>query len=178
MMGGRGPLYYNHGADFLCAGEAIHIMMHVQATDTVVSIWISREQTPADEQLRRLVCRALAEQGLAPWSGMEAECFSAGEDTLIIARPGRPGRPAFYFDDLETLLAGALANGGDGGSLYAAEDGYLLAVDGPDAGPALYEYGQAGYVTAGWEEHAAEQGRRLIPTEAARILRRYFGRQM
>ena len=153
-------------------------MMQIQATDTAVSIWISREQPPAGETLRRLVRRALSERGLVPWGEVEAERFTAGEDTLIIARPGKERRPAFFFSELEGLLAGALACADGPSALYAVQDGYLLAADRSCAGPALYEFGEAGSVTAGWERHAAEQGQCLIPEDAVAALRRYFGKHL
>ena len=153
-------------------------MMQVQASDTAVSIWVSREQAPAGQALRRLVRRALAERGLAPWDAVEMECFAAGEDALIIARPVRNGRPAFYFEQLEPLLAGALRCADGPSALYTYAGGYLLAVDKRAAGPALYEFGRARYVRPEWECHAAEQGGCLIPDNAIATLRRYFGGQL
>ena len=151
-------------------------MMTVQATDTAVSIWITREEPPTGAGLRLLVRQALAERGLAPWEEMEAECFAAGEDALVIARPVRGRRPAFYFPDLEALLAGALACADGPSALYAVQEGYVLAVDRQAAGPGLYEFGRADSVSAAWEIHAAEQGRALINRDAIGTLRRYFGR--
>lgn len=150
-------------------------MMLIQATDTAVSIWMRRERPPEEPQLRQLVRRALEERGLEPWAEMEAECFAAGEDTLIIARPRGRCRPAFAFGDLEGLLAGALACADGPSALYLEGDGYLLAADSAAAGPALYEFGEARTVRADWERHAAEQSRCLIPENAIAVLRRYFG---
>ncbi len=150
-------------------------MKTVQATDTAVSIWISREAAPTREQMLSLVRQALEERGLAPWAETEAECFAAGEDTLVIARPVH-GRQGFFFADLEALLGGALACADVPSSLYVTEDGYLLAVAADGAAPALYEYGQARPVNAGWEAHAAEQGACLIREDAVACLRRFFSR--
>ena len=149
-------------------------MKTVQATDRLVSIWISLEAPPTGAEMRRLVRQALAERGLPLWSDMEAECFAAGEDTLLIARPGHSRRAAFYFPDLEPLLAGALANADAASSLYALERGYILTVDRRGAGPALYEFGREVRAAAEWEDHAAEQGRRLLRDDAIAALRRYF----
>ena len=154
-------------------------MKTVQAADTAVSIWISREEPPTGQALLELVRRALTERGLAPWTETEVECFAAGEDTLVIARPAHNRRPAFYFADLEALIAGVWAGGDrlDGaGALYAAADGYLLAVAEDNAAPALYEYGRAGSASAEWEVHAREQGRCIIEKDAAGVLRRHFSR--
>ena len=153
-------------------------MIDVRATEDAVSIWFRRERPPAGGALRRLVRRALAERGLAPWEEMEAECFAAGEDALVIARPARDRRPGFYFDELEDLLAGALACADGPSALYREGEGYLLAADRSAAGPALYEFGRARSVPADWERHAAEQGRQLIPDGAIAALRRYFGEHL
>ena len=153
-------------------------MIEIQAADTAVSIRFIGERPPAGRALEELVRRALAERGLAPWSGMRAECFAADDQTLVIARPARDCRPAFLFEDLEPLLAGALACSDGPSALYTYDDGYLLAVDGDGAGPALYEFGQALCVRSAWERHAAEQGLCLIPENAIAALRKYFGGQM
>ena len=149
-------------------------MRTVQVTETAVSIWFSHEAVPGRGQLLALVRQALTEQGLPPWSQTEAECFAAGEDALVIARPGRAHQAAFYFDDLEMLLGGVLATAEGESSLYAAEDGYILIVAPEAAGPALYEYGQPWQIDADWEHHAEEQGRCLIERSAISDLRRCF----
>lgn len=149
-------------------------MRTVQATETAVSIWFSHEDIPTREQVLCLVRQALAERGIAPWQWLEMECFAAGEDALVIARPAHDVRPAFYFDDLEALLGGALACGDGDSSLYKAEEGYILTVDEEGAGPALYEYGEACTVSGLWEHHAREQGLCLMEGTAISQLRRYF----
>lgn len=153
-------------------------MIEIQAADSAVAIRFVGERPPAGRALESLVRRALAERGLPPWAEMRAECFAAGQDALIIARPVRDSRPAFYFAGLEELLAGALACADGPSALYTYGDGYLLAVDTGAAGPALYEYGEALFVREAWERHAAEQGRCLIPEGAIAALRGYFGRQL
>lgn len=151
-------------------------MKTVQATETAVSIWISREQAPSRAQMLELIRQALAERGLTPWEETEAECFAAGEDTLVIARPGHPRRAAFYFGDLEALLAGALSCADGDSSLYIAGDGYALTVEPEAAGPALMEFAEPFPVVPEWEVHAREQGMCLIREGAIADLRRYFSR--
>ena len=149
-------------------------MRTVRVTETSVSIWLSQEETPPEGQMLALIRQALAAQGLDPWPETEAECFSAGSDTLIIARPGLTRRLAFYFDDLETLLAGIASCPECDSSLYTYADGYLLTVPPEDPDPALYEYGQGSSVTDHWELHAREQGQCLIRDTAVFDLHRCF----
>ncbi len=149
-------------------------MRTVQATDTAVSIWFSRENAPSRQQMLSLVRQALVERGLDPWSSTEAECFAAGEDTLVIARPGQPHRLAFYFEELETLLGGVMGCAEGESSLYAEGEGYILTAVPEAAGPALYEFGRETPLSAAWETHGEEQGRLLIRDTAISDLRRYF----
>ncbi len=151
-------------------------MRTVQATETAVSIWITREQAPSRAQMLELIRQALAERGLAPWEETEAECFAAGEDTLVIARPGHPRRAGYFFGDLEALLAGAFSCADGPSALYNAGDGYVLTVEPEAAGPALAEYGDTFPVTAEWEVHAREQGMCLMGENAIACLRRHFSR--
>ncbi len=150
-------------------------MRTIEATDKLVSIWISREAPPGRRELLALVRQTLEERGLAPWPETEAECFRTEQDTLIIARPGR-AILGFWFGELESLLAGAFACGDGESSLYALPEGYLLTVDRTSAPPALWEYGQERAVSADWERHADEQGMTLLRGAALADLRRYFSR--
>lgn len=151
-------------------------MRTIQAADTAVSILITREEAPTGRALLALIRQALTERGLTPWPDAEAECFAAGEDTLVIARPAHTRRPAFYFADLEALLGGALASAAEESALYLArEGGYILVVSAP-AAPALYEYGEAFAASSLWEEHAREQGMCLVPERALETLARHFSR--
>ena len=151
-------------------------MKTIQATETAVSIWFSREEVPSRGQMLGLIRQALTERGLKPWPETEAECFAAGEDTLVIARPAHIRRHGVYFDDLETLLAGVFSCRPGESSLYAVEDGYVLTVGSEAAGPALYEFGQEYMTGEDWEAHAAEQRMCLIKDTAITDLRRYFSR--
>ena len=150
-------------------------MMEIQAAASAVTVRFVGERPPGGRALEALVRRALAERGLPDWEQMQAECFAAGDEALVIARPVRDCRPAFYFDGLEPLLAGALACADGPSALYREGDGYLLAADRSCAGPALYEFGLSGSVSGAWEVHAAGQGLCLIPENAIAALRRYFG---
>ena len=156
--------------------EAMGRMISVQATDRLVSLWVSREAPPSRERMLCLVRQALAERGLAPWPETEAECFAAGEDTLIIARPVRPGRRAFIFPDLEALLGGALRCPPGESALYTVGEGYILTVAPEAAAPALYEFGESCGAGPLWEAHAREQGMCLIREDAVAVLCRHFSR--
>ncbi|MCD8115771.1 MAG: hypothetical protein LUE21_01395 [Oscillospiraceae bacterium] len=148
-------------------------MRTVQATEKTVSIWFSQEDAPPRRQVLRLVRSALEERGLAPWPETEAECFAAGGDTLVIARPAAHSL-GFYFEDLESLLAGALACPDGESDLYAVPEGYILTVAGDMAVSALYELGASRRISPDWAVHAVEQGRCLIAHDAVETLRRYF----
>ena len=156
--------------------EAMGYMISVQATDRLVSLWVSREAPPTRERMLCLVRQALAERGLPPWAETEAECFAAGEDTLIIARPVRPRRRAFYFSDLEALLGGALRCPPGESALYTPGEGYILTVAPEAAALALREFGETYEAGPLWEEHAREQGMCLIREDAIAVLSRYFSR--
>lgn len=149
-------------------------MRTVQATETAVSIWFSHEDVPGKGQLVKLVRQALTEAGLPPWGAVEAECFTAGEEMLVIARPGRKRYQAFYFDDLEALLGGALSTADGESSLYKVDEGYVLTVERRATGPGLFEYGQSWETDDAWEQHAKEQGQCLMEGRALADLRRYF----
>ena len=149
-------------------------MRALQVAERAVSIWFSREDAPTRGQMLCLVRRALADRGYRPWPETEAECFAAGEDTLLIARPGRARTAAFYFESLDRLLAAA-ACGRDGGALYAAgRGGYLLTAPAADVCAALYEFGEPVRLTPEREAHETEQGRQIIPDAALAALREAF----
>ena len=134
-------------------------MRTVQAAATAVSIWFSGEDAPDRAGLLALVRQALADRGLAPWPDVEAECFSAGGDALIIARPAGRRRQVFAFPELESLLAGALACPDGPSSLYdAGADGYILTAAPETVSPALWEWGTPAGVTADWEVPHGRRG--------------------
>ena len=159
----------------ICVQGGRYTMRTVQATETAVSIWITEEAAPTKAQMLDLVRQALAERGLAPWAETEAECFAAGADTLVIARPGHR-RAAFYFGDLEALLAGALRCADGESSLYKMGDGYVLTTGAETVCPALLEFGDTYTAAPDWECHAREQGMCLLRDRAVADLRRYFSR--
>lgn len=149
-------------------------MRAVQVAENAVSIWFSEENVPTRRQMLALVRQALEERGFPPWPETEAECFTMGQEALVIARPGRPHRLGFFFPDLELLLAGALACGPGESSLYLDGGGYVLTVPSEGISPALYEFGQYQACTPEWEAHAREQGLCLLEDTAISDLRRYF----
>lgn len=149
-------------------------MRTVQVTDKAVTIRLSGEPVPDKRALAGMVRRALEGEGLVPWGETEAECFSDGEETLIIARPGR-ARRAFFFRDLEALLAGVLCCPAGESSLYAAPGGGYLLMAAPEiVRPGLYEFGAPVPMSPEREAHLREHGRCIAAAEAAADLRRHF----
>lgn len=147
-------------------------MRVVEATDKAVSIWLSGEDLHGLGSMTKLVRQALNEAGLRPWTSAEADVFTAGEEVLLIARPGR--LKGFYFSDLGALIRGALACSDVPSALYLCPDGYLLVLSPKDARPELYQAGVPRYLAPDWECHAAEQGVFLLTRDAVRTLRSYF----
>ena len=145
-----------------------------QVAERSVLIWFFREDVPGRSQLIALVRRALENEGLRPWPRTEAECFSSGENTLLIARPAYSRETAFLFGDLEALLAGALCCPDGRSSLYAADGGYVLTLCPESVCPGLYEFGVPVPFSEDHEVHAAEQGMRLLHENAIADLRRFF----
>ena len=160
------------GADILIEGEIA--MRSIQTEGKTVTIRLSGEPVPGRGEVLRLVRQALAENGFAPWEETKAECFSAGEETLVIARPGEAKRRLFFFPELESLLAGAACVPADDGAVYAAEDGYILALPSGAVCPALYEFGRELRLSPLWEHHAREMGLCVLPERAPAVLRESF----
>lgn len=149
-------------------------MRSVDSEGKTVTIRLSGETAPARAAVLRLVRQTLEENGFAPWEETEAECFAAGEEILVIARPGEARRRLFCFPDLESLLTAAACMQAEDGAVYAAEDGYILALPSGAAGPAMYEFGRELRLSPQWEHHAREQGRCLLPERAPAVLRERF----
>lgn len=149
-------------------------MRSVQVSDRTVTMWFSGEKAPGGRKLAALVRRTLEERGMEPWAETEAERFDAGEDTLVIARPGPPRPRAFFFPGLEELLTGALSCPDGPSALYRTEGGYLLTVAPENVRPGLYEFGAVTALPLGWEDHAREQGRCVTAGNAVADLRRAF----
>ena len=150
------------------------VLRSIRTEENAVVIRLSGEPVPGRGELLRLVRRSLENSGYAPWPETEAECFAAGEEVLVIARPGGPGMGAFFFPDLETLLAGAACLTGEDGAVYAAEGGYILTLPAGGVRPALYEFGRELRLPPLWEYRAREMERCLIPAHAPRVLRETF----
>lgn len=64
-------------------------MRVMQVAERAVAIWFVEEDAPPRRNMLTLVRSALKASGYAPWRSTEAECFSAGNETLLIARPER-----------------------------------------------------------------------------------------
>lgn len=62
-------------------------MRVVQVAERAVAIWFVQEEAPPLRTMLSLVRGALAGSGYEPWHTAEAECFAAGDETLLIARP-------------------------------------------------------------------------------------------
>lgn len=139
----------------------------MDAKDDRVSLWFSgcTGQTGPGETAR-LVRRAQTEAGLPPWTEMEADCFQAGDQLLILARPAPPRPHGFYFPDLETLLQAMCAFPPTESSLYSMKDGYLLVFPRPEERLPLYEFGREYPLHPDWEAHAREQGQCLLEGNA------------
>lgn len=146
-------------------------MKTVQVTDKAVTIQCSGEEAPTGSSLRKLVRRVLAENGCEPWPGMEAECFEAEGDVLVIVRPGAVRR-AFFFPGTEELCAAEPYIPAGETALYRVRDGFLLTLAAETCRSGLYEFGEAVCLSGGWEEHAREQGLCLAERDAAAYLRR------
>ena len=63
-------------------------MCVMQTSERAVAIWFA-EEPPSRRRLMALVRGALKTAGFAPWPVTEADCFRLGNETLLIARPGR-----------------------------------------------------------------------------------------
>lgn len=106
-------------------------------------------------QLGQMLRQSLREAGLPLWPAADTELFSAGGQSLFIAR--RPRRFYIELQDLEQLLA-ALPHCPADTALYALPKGYLLAMDSKDLGLWPREFGLCRRMPETWEAGAREQG--------------------
>lgn len=149
-------------------------MRSIRTEENAVTIWLSGEPVPGREEILSLVKRSLAEKGFVSWADTEAECFAAGEETLVIARPGTVRRRAFFFDGLEELLAGVTLVRDGEGALYAVNGGYILTVRSEERCDSLREYGRELRLHPLWEDYAREREWCLIPAYAPAALKEGF----
>jgi len=63
-------------------------MRVIHTASRTVTIWFIGEEAPSQSGAMALVRGALKHAGHSPWARTEAECFTAGDETLLIARPG------------------------------------------------------------------------------------------
>lgn len=150
-------------------------MRKVEVGQKAVTIRMSENEMPPERaDISRLVRRALAEQGMEPWEAVEAECFAAGGEVLVMARPGTAHPKGLVFAALELLLSAAAVCGTGDGELYRMEEGYLLVLPPESVHPVLYEYGEERPVHPDWTCHAREQGLCLLEENAVAQLVRIF----
>lgn len=150
-------------------------MRKVEVGQRVVTIRMSEDEMPSERAgISRLVRRALAEQGMEPWEAVEAECFSACGEVLVMARPGTAHPTGVFFAELELLLAAAAACGTGESALYGTEEGYLLVLPPESVCLPLYEYGEERLLHPDWLCHAREQGLCLLEEDAIAQLVRIF----
>ena len=64
-------------------------MRVIQTAEKAVTIWFVGETAPSLPAAMALVRGCLRHAGIAPWPKTEAECFTYGDETLLIARPGK-----------------------------------------------------------------------------------------
>ena len=133
-----------------------------------ISLWLCGGENPptTPQDTARLIRHARTEAGLSPWEETEADCFQAGDQLLILARPAPPKPHGFYFPDLESLLGAIFSCPPRDSALYSMKDGYLLVFPRmPECLP-LYEFGTELPIHPFWEIHAREQGQCILPQNA------------
>lgn len=64
-------------------------MRVIQTAERTVAIWFIHEEAPPPGKALALIRGALRHSGFEPWAYTEADCFPAGEETLLIARQGQ-----------------------------------------------------------------------------------------
>lgn len=149
-------------------------MQHIEAGPRAVAIWLSGEPIPNRHAIPKLVQNILSRRGFDPWPAVEAACYTSGEDTLILAHPGRPRPIGFYFPDCQTLRNAALACPDQASSLYRLKHGFLLTVPADRIPFALCEHSTGHPLSPLWEFHGTEQGLCLANGSALTDLKRFF----
>ena len=64
-------------------------MRVIHTAEKAVTIWYIGEPAPSLPSAMAIVRGCLRHAGFPPWLRTEAECFTAGDETLFIARPGK-----------------------------------------------------------------------------------------
>ena len=147
-------------------------MRSIETEEKAVTIRLTGEPTPSRAELMWLVRLALEARGFPAWEDTEAECFTAGEEILVIARPGERRR-AFFFDDMDALLTAVSGSIGDG-AVYAVPEGYVLIPAPGKAPPILREFGREMRLPPLWEVFARERGWRIVPEGGTSVLANAF----
>lgn len=140
-------------------------------TDDSILLWLSGPEISSPAVLNRRLRELLQAEGFAPWDFAEAEIFSSGGETLVVAR--RQKRLYIELDSLEELLPALALCGKAEAALYTLDTGYLLALDSKNTGLWPREFGRRVQRPPHWEYHAREQGLCLSP-DAARELLPFF----
>jgi len=153
--------------------EDIH-MQQIEAGPDSVAIWLSGEPVRDPRSIPALVLNILIRHGLPPWPDMEAECYSGGEETLILARPRPPRLMFFFFETQEALLCALTFCPEQNISLYRLETGYLLSLPGGNIPLSFYEHGRTAPLSPLWQAHGKDQGLCLAESCSARELMRFF----
>lgn len=146
-------------------------MQRTCVTDDSILLWLSGPEIPSPAELTHRLRDILRTEGFAPWDFAEAEIFSSGGETLVMAR--RQKRLYIELDSLEELLPVLALCGKAEAALYAQDRGYLLALESKNTGLWPREFGRCVQRPPHWERHAREQGLCLSP-DAARELLPFF----
>lgn len=148
-------------------------MDRASVSENLVVLRLSEDEPLSPAHLTQLLRQSLVQAGLSPWAAADTELFSAGGETLLIAR--RRQRLYIVLENLEDLLA-ALVHCPPDTALYTWPEGWLLALEGGTGGLWPREFGNAIALSPDWELHAREQGL-CLSRDAARELLPHFGVQ-
>lgn len=146
-------------------------MRSIQVSEKAVTIRCAAGEIADGGDVLRLVRRTLAAAGEEPWPEIEAECFGAGEEKLVIARPSRRRR-AFFFADRESIAAALTLGPAGTRRVYEMAEGYLLTLPPEEVHLWYREFGEPAALKPGWEEHAREQGLLREENAVGRAVRR------
>ena len=126
---------------------------------------------------RKLVVKALKEQGEQPWPEIEVELFTSEHSLLLLARPARQKTCCFSFNTIESIISAVCAYDCAAPSeLFYYEGSYLLLIrEAPEKLPfTLFEYGDRLHVHASLPVHIREHSNCLISENAIGLIRNTF----
>lgn len=132
------------------------------------------------ERTLELARDAFRQAGLPLEHPVEIETYPDKNGVLVFIHISPVQPAAWYFEDLEDLLAAAGALGGDcpGAALYWWEEDYWLVMSGQDVSLAarLSEFGSQELEDPYILPRLAEYGKCLIPENALAVLKKHFNR--